>query len=429
MQKHNQYRDHQGCPHRQIFRHGGHRVVNQLGAVIHRPDRHAPGQARLHLCHPLLQCRDDLGGVLPLGHNDDALHHGIGLEFLLRALGAALAGVGDDAGAHPPANTHCAKIRHHHRFAAFGRHHGAANVIEIGKQADAANHKGFRAALHQAAAVVGTVVLNRAGDLIEGDAEAFQRIRVDTYLILLDGRAEADHIGHAWHHAQARLDYPVLQRTHFVFRHGRRHFKHVAVHLAHRRGERAERGLHTGGQTDTLQAFNHLLARKIIVGAISKSQGHHRQSGNRHRADLCHAGRAGHADFNRQRDRTFHFFRCLTTKLRDDLHLHVLHVGKCLNRQIVGRAQAGQHQRAHCQQHEQALGDNKLDQAFEHGDGRCALVRRLAEKIRGTQRCGCVDSTITVVSVWRHCAAANSDCSSSAPLTTTRSPRVMPPPR
>ena len=162
------------------------------------------------------------------------------------------------------------------------------------------------------------------------------------------------------------MNHPILHRAHLVLGHLFRHFEDVAVNFADCGGKGTERRLHAGREAHVLQTFDRLLARKIIVGAVGKGQCHHRQAGNRHRTDLRHAGSAGHADFNRQRDRPFYLFWCLAAKLRDDLHLHILHIGKCLNRQVTRRAQAKESQGNHGQQHKQALGHAKVDQSLKH---------------------------------------------------------------
>jgi hypothetical protein len=75
---------------------------------------------------------------------------------------------------------------------------------------------------------------------------------------------------------------------------------------------------------------------------------------------------AAHFPLDGQGDVAFDFLRRLARILRDDLHLHVLHVGKGFDGQVAQRAVAEDGQRRRQDQHEDALRQDKIDQLSEH---------------------------------------------------------------
>ncbi len=257
-------------------------------------------------------------------------------------------------------------VRDQHRLAVLGGHHGAPDIVEVAEDADAADHQCLVAAPQRAAADVGVVVDQRRAHLVDGDAVALQGIGIDLHLVFLDRAAEADDVGHARHDAQIGPDHPVLQRTDLVLRHLGRRFHDVAENLADGGRQRRQARLDAGRQRHLLQLFQHLLAREVVVGAVLEGQRDHRQPGDGHRAQLDLARHAAHLALDRQRHGALDFFRRLPRILRDDLHLHVLHVRERLDRQVGQRAVAEDGQRRRQHQHEDPLRQDEFNQFIEH---------------------------------------------------------------
>jgi len=282
---------------------------------------------------------------------------------------------GDDALADAVADLHLRHVADIDRLSAGRRDHGPRQVVEALIEADAAHHQRLVAARQQPATDVRAVCGHRLRGLVERHSVALERIGVDARLVLLDQAAEADHVGDAGNDAQRRLDHPVLHRAHFMQRHVLRRLEDVAVDLSHGSGERCERGLRSGRQAHVAELFEHLLAGEVVVRAFAEGERHHRQAGDRHRAQVGLTGDAAHFPLDRERHRALYFLRRDPRQLRDDLHLHVLHVRKRLDRQVVERAQAEGDERAGQHQHEHALGEGEGDEPLEHAARRVRCRR------------------------------------------------------
>ena len=382
-QENNQDRHHQCCADAEIFDYRVYGVVDEFGALIDRMDTHTRRQLRVQRGNFLLQFSDNLGSVLSFDHLYHAFNHVVASVER------------NNAGTRLRADGYRADVTHQYGFTVLGRHHYTRNVIHTAEQPLPAHHQRLVAPPQQPAADVSAVVGKRLAHVVERDAVFFQQIGVNIDLILLDQAAKTGDVGHPLDHAQAGADHPVLQRAHVGNRHAGRRVEHVAVNLAHRRGKRCQTGLNTRRQRDVLQFFQHLLARKVIIGVVSKRQRHYRQADHRHRTQLGDARDAAHFALDRQRHAALDFFRRQPGLLRHHLHLHVLHVGKGFYRQIVQRIPAQQGQRQRHQQHKNALLQCKCNQLIEH-ERSCYRV------------------------------LPSSELSSSAPLVTTRSPARRP---
>ncbi len=179
--------------------------------------------------------------------------------------------------------------------------------------------------------------------------------------------AEHIHIGHPGNRAQRGTYLPfeqlalVLQRQVGVL-------DSEHEHLAERRAHRRKTALNREGQLveDARQPFVHLLTRPVDIRTVNKIQGdvsdgvfgrgaQHRLS--RNTQQLRFQG-IGHALFD--------FFRRHSRHFENNLDLRGRDVGVGINRQIEPgtQAQPRQHQCHHT--HEQALGEGKADQLFQH---------------------------------------------------------------
>jgi len=112
--------------------------------------------------------------------------------------------------------------------------------------------------------------------------------------------------------------------------------------------------------------FRHLLAGEVIVRVVGKGQGDDGQAGDGHGAQLGHAGHPVHFPLNGQGNTPLHLLRCQALGLGDDIHLHVLHIGKGLNGQVAHRIPAEDHQNYRRRQHEHPLGEGKSYETFQH---------------------------------------------------------------
>ena len=261
---------------------------------------------------------------------------------------------------------HLADVADQHGAALPRRDRHATQVVERSIQAGRADDHRFVALLQAAATGARVAVAERQVDLVQRDLVAPQRLRIDIDLVLLDGAAEAHHVGHARGHAKRRANHPVLQRAHLVGRQAGR-IERVAIHLADRGGQRRQRRLHAGRQRDVRELLGDLLSREVIARAVGEGQGDERQAGHRDRAQVHQAGNAGHLAFDRQRHRAIDIFRRLSREQRDHLHLHVLDVGEGFDRQFVQRQSAEHHQREREDDDEDALRQREIDEPFDHG--------------------------------------------------------------
>ena len=235
-------------------------MVDQLGTVVNRANFNALRQPRIQGGDAGLDVGNDLGRVAALAHLNDAFDD------------AVVAVKSDDAGARTEPDGDGGHIRHQHRPAVFCHHDDATDVVQAIENADPAHQQRFVAAGDQAAADVGAVVAQRQAQLVDGDRVAFQGCRIDLHLVFLDGATKTDDIGHAADDAQVRANHPVLQCAHRVGVHRLGRFDDVAENFANRGRQRRQARLYAVRQDDVLQLFQHLLAGKIIVGAIGKRQ-------------------------------------------------------------------------------------------------------------------------------------------------------------
>ena len=106
--------------------------------------------------------------------------------------------------------------------------------------------------------------------------------------------------------------------------------------LAQAGGDRAHLRLEARGQLrlDLLQAFAHLLAREVQVGAVLEHHGHLRQAVARDRTRVVQSRQAGHRGLDREGDALLGFQRRIAGRLGVDLHLDIGDVGRGVDRQL-----------------------------------------------------------------------------------------------
>ncbi len=353
-QEDEQDRHHQHGAEREILGDRAHRVRDELGAVVVGHEPHPARQPGLEELDLALDVAHHLHRVAALDHLHDALHH---LVLVVEH---------DDARARPRTDHHFAQIARHDRASVAGGDDHLGDVVQAAEDADAADHHRLVAAPQQAAARVGAVPGQGLGHLVDGDVVLAQAVGIDPELVLLHHAAEAHHVGDIGNPAQRRADHPVLDGPHLRERHVFRRLDHVAEHLAHRVGERTERRLGTRRQRHGLQLFHHLLTREIIVGAVREGERHHREAGHRDRTQLGHARQPAHLALDRQRNGALDLLRRLARKLGDDQHLHVLHVGKGFDRQLLPRVQAGHGDHGRYDDDEDPLLQGEGDEPVQH---------------------------------------------------------------
>ena len=305
---------------------------------------------------------DDLGGILALDHQDNAFS-----DIILPV-------IGDHATAFGRTDRNFADIADADGPAVLRLDQGVRNVVHAGIKANAAHDHGLIATVHDAAADVAVGIAGCGFDIGERYAIAFQRIRLDSDLILLDCAAKAGDVGDAGHHADGRAHHEILDGAGFVQGHRCRLVEDIAIDFADCGAERRQTGHHAAGQIGITQFFKHLAAREIIVGAILKNQCDDRQAGYRHRPHVADPWRAGQCAFDRQRNGAFDLLGRLARLLGDDDDLYVLHIGEGLDRQCHHSAGAETDQRQHHDENEQAVGRDEPGNAVNHhSPAICAL--------------------------------------------------------
>ncbi len=348
-------RDHQRGAEREVLRHRLHGVVDEVGALVDRDDLHARRQPRFQSRQALVQRLDHELRVLALDHLHDALDDVVALVET------------DDPGARARARLHRGRdVADEDRAALAARDGDALDVLDRAEEPDPAHDERLLAPAQEPAAGVAARVAERLRHLVDRHRVLLQQVRVEPDLVLLQCPAEADHVGDAGHHAQVRADDPVLDRAHLVARHVGRRLERIPVDLAERVRERRELRLHAGREVDDLQLLEHLLPREVVVGPFGEGERHHREPGDRHRAQLHEPRHARHLALDRQRDQALHLLRRLARILGDHLDLDVLHVRERLDPQVERRAHAEARERGDEHQHEHALRQAERDDSIEH---------------------------------------------------------------
>ena len=161
------------------------RAVNQVGAVVHRLDRDALGQAARDLGDLGLQVVNHVLRVLAKAcHCDAADNFALAVEL-------------GDAAALLRHQLDARHVAHQHRRAALGLYHEVLQVGDAAQVAAAAHHVLGLGELDHAAADVAVAVADHLHHLHQRHAVGLQHARVHCHLVLPDKAADAGDLGDA----------------------------------------------------------------------------------------------------------------------------------------------------------------------------------------------------------------------------------------
>ena len=255
--------------------------------------------------------------------------------------------------------------------------HDILDVLDRLDQANAAHDVLFRAFLQDIAAGVRIVLGHGIEDIVQRQVVLSQQPRFHHDLILFDEPAhgiDVDDILKALHH---RPDDPIHEcpPLHELF-HGHfivgffiaRPFQIELIDLAepgrvrHQLGDRARRQQFL----DFEHPFKHHLPRQIDIDVVLKNDRNHGQADLGERPDIGQAGRPHQLEFNGKGDEPFDLFRRKSLHLGDNLHQHVGHVGKGINRNDSKRVESSRHQHTGEKDNQDPLANGKVKQGCQH---------------------------------------------------------------
>ncbi len=365
-QEEDQHGDHQHHAQQQVVHHHGLGLLDQVGEVVERVDLHVPGQ---DLAVELDRLRlDPLQHVLGLGAGQRQ-HHAFDSIVLVH--------VAELAEARRDADLHGADVLHQDRRAVMHRQHHVADVLHRLQSAQPAHIEELPALRVEAAAGIAVVGGQRRFHLCHRQAERGDLQRIEQHLVLHGAAAETGVVGDAGHRAVLRRNHPVVDRLQF-HRRAIGALQHVAIYQPGRRRHRRHRRRHAIGQGDAGQPVVDALARKVVIGAVGKSQRDVGQAVQRNGAFGDQPGDRVQTQLHRHRDQPLHFLRRMSRPLRDDVHHRRRQVGIGVHRQGVVGPHTGRSQAQRQQHHQHALlqreGDDAVDQrgpARRRPLGRC----------------------------------------------------------
>ncbi len=370
---------HQHHQHHALEQHLDHRVerrIDQLGALVIRHDLQAVGQHAVVVdgLDARLDARDDFLGVAAAHHHDhaaDRFGHAV-LDHRPRA--------------RRRADLHLGHVAQGQRRAAHFLEHDGADVVDVAHQAHAADQVLLGKMRQHAAARVGVVGGQRLEHLLHRHVVVAQPLGIDQHLVLLLVAALRVDLRHARNGAQQRPHHPVLGDAAAGQLVGRqfpaavvRTIERVLVDLAQPRGHRPQhrRHAHRHARLHFDDALHHQLAREVHVGLVAEHQRDQRQAGLVQRAHLCQRRQAGHRHLHRYGDEALDLLGRAPGRLGGDLHLHVGHVRKRIQRQLAGGVDAEEQQHGGHHGHHQPLLERAAYQCVDHAPSISARLRSL----------------------------------------------------
>ncbi len=238
------------------------------------------------------------------------------------------------------------------------------------------NQQLLTAALDVPGADVGVITLKRRDQVGEGQLVRRQPFQIRSDLVFLGKAADGVDLGHTRDVAQLRLDDPVLNHPQIrrcvgatvILERTVSGFHGPQENFAEAGGNRPHHRFGALGQLllGDLQPLVDQLPGEEQVGTVLENHRDLRQPRTRQRTGLFQRRQTGHGGFNREGDALLGFQRREPGGAGVDLHLDIGDVGHGVDRQflITGDPEAGHEQNG--EQHDNALLDGKLDQAFEH---------------------------------------------------------------
>ena len=261
------------------------------------------------------------------------------------------------------ADAYIGDIAHAYRNTAAVRNDDIAHIIQRLDGALHPHHQHFLACSQTSGAVVAVVHLQCLLQIGQTHAARGELCIIRRHLESTHQSAQRIDIRHTWQGAQLRANHPIQQRATL----GERElaaFHREHIHLTQRRGDRRQAARRPDWQTglDVAEAFRHLLARPVNVGAILEINGDIRQRVLGNGAQHMLFWNAQHFRFDGRNNPRLHLFRGHAGRLHDQLHLGRGDIGKSVDRQVLERhgARTDQQQREYCDQ--QALGQRKFDE-------------------------------------------------------------------
>ena len=252
-----------------------------------------------------------------------------------------------------------------HRRALLRRDHDALEVAEAPDQADAPHHEGILAVADVAPARVGVVGTHGVEDLLECEVVRPQTRGLDRDLVLFDATAPGDDVHDPGHAAELPLEHPILKRLELDQRH-RRGMKRVAVHFADHAGQWSEPRFGISRDLGLGDAFLHLLAGPVVVGAVAEEDPNVRETEVREGAQKRHVGDAVELLLELQGDVALHLLGGVTRPERDDVDLDISDVGIGLDRQARKGDDPGRRQDQDHGQGDEPLMQRERDDTDDH---------------------------------------------------------------
>ncbi len=245
---------------------------------------------------------------------------------------------------------------------------GMARELDVGEQrALRLDHEALLATFDQAAGRVVRALRQRLEHVVEHHPERRHLRRIGLDVDLFDQAAVRRHVRDAGHAQQGGLHHPLFDRAQ-RHRIAVRALERVAVDLADRGRERAERGVRVGRQVRIAEALEHLLACVEHVDAILERHRDDRQAEQRDRALVDRAGYAVERALERDRDPALDFLGGLAGVDRDDLDRGIGRIGERLDREVLVGRVAEERDRDRADEHEHACPQRRVDQSVDHGE-------------------------------------------------------------
>ncbi len=217
-----------------------------------------------------------------------------------------------------------------------------SDVLHVADQTEAADVIELAALGIEAAARVGVVAAELAGDLRDGDAVGKELVGIQQHLVLHGGAAKTGVVGNALDGAVVAFQHPVLDGLQFL-RRAVGALDDVTINQTAGAEQWRDAGLQSVGHGRVGDALKGLLADKVGVGAVLEIHFDGGQTVEGNGAQVLQPRDAVHFDFQRNGDQAFHFFGGVAGPLRDDFHVGRRKIGIGVNGQLQKRERAPDH--------------------------------------------------------------------------------------
>ena len=337
----------------EISHDGGHRRRHEVVSAVVRADRHPGRKQGADLVELLLDAGEHGARILALPHEHDTLHE---IVLVVAAQHPEADGVAD---------RHLPDVTDPDRGTLLRGGHDVLEVAQALDQADASHHEGVLAVADVAPARVGVVGAHGVEDLLEREVVRPKPRGLDRDLVLFDAAAPGDDVHDPGHAAELPLEHPILKRLQLDQR-CLPGMERVAVHLADHAGQRPQLRPGVGRDSGLGDAFQHLLACPVIVGAIGEEDPNVREAEVREGAQKRHVGDTVKLLLELQGDVALDLLGGVARPERDDVDLHIGNVGIRLDRQARKGDDPGRRQDQHYRQGDEPLLQRERDDTGEH---------------------------------------------------------------